>query len=139
HTMGHELGFLCLNRCGVHHVIDARTGLRSVRMPALSTIPAKENRPKGPHRQSTTAPTFPRGSATDLGDLICVLAFLHVHQLALAGADEAALLRPHPSDPLRLDLRAQLYAPVNQGFRADRTTGDEDTRRDDWLRTFDHR
>ena len=49
-----------------------------------------------------------RGSASDLGDLVGVLAFLHVHQLALAGADEAALLRPHPSDPFRLDLRAQL-------------------------------
>src|SRR5438552_7311135 len=64
--------------------------------------------PKGPDRQSTTTPTFPRGSAADLGDLICVLAFHHVHQLALAGADKAALLRPHPSNPFRRDLRAEL-------------------------------
>src|SRR5207245_6755244 len=82
-------------------------------------------------------PTFPRGSASDLGDLICVLAFLHVHQLALAGADQAALLRPHPADPFRLDLRAELQETVDQGFRADRTAGDEDVRGYECVRSFD--
>ena len=70
--------------------------------------PSRQAGPEGPGPSIHDRADFPRGSATNLGDLICVLAFHHVHQLALAGADKAALLRPHPSDPFRLDLRAEL-------------------------------
>src|SRR5207245_4176661 len=89
-----------------------------------------------PTSPSTPAPPLPQGSASDLGNLICVLAFLPIHQLALAGADQAALLRPHPADPFRLDLRAELQETVDQGFRADRTAGNEDVRGYEWHRPY---
>src|SRR3990170_9549 len=78
-------------------------------------------------------PTFlrERGSASDLGDFIRVLTLLHLHQLALAGAYEAALLCPHPAAPFRLDLRAELQEPVNQGLGPHRAAGDEDVRRNE--------
>src|SRR5437016_2170519 len=82
-------------------------------------------------------PTLRRlDSASDLGDFIRVLALLHVHQLTFPRADEPALLRADPAAPLRLDLRAELEEPVNQGFRADRTAGDEDVRGDECVRTL---
>src|SRR5947209_2027257 len=84
-------------------------------------------------------PTFGPALASDLGDFIRVLALLHVHQLALARADEAPLLRPHPAGPFGLDLRAELQEAVDQGFRSHGTAGDEDVRRDEGVRSFDHR
>src|SRR3989442_3142023 len=84
-------------------------------------------------------PTFPRGLASDSGVFIGVLALLHVLQLALALADEAPLLRPHPAGPFRLDLRAELQEAVNQGFRPHGTTGDEDVCRDERVGSFHDR
>src|SRR6267143_5036352 len=77
-----------------------------------------------------------RGSASDLGYFIRVLALLHVHQLALPRADETALLRPDPAAPLRLDLRAQFQESVDQGLRPHRATGDENVRGNECVRTF---
>src|SRR5439155_550182 len=62
---------------------------------------------------------------------------LHVHQLAFPRADEVALLRPDPTAPLGLDLRAQFQEPVDQRLRSDRATGDEDVRRDEGVGTLD--
>src|SRR3989449_343839 len=76
---------------------------------------------------------------SDLGDFIRVLAFLHVHQLALARADEAPLLRPHPAGPFGLDLRAELQEAVDQGFRSHGTAGDEDVCRDERVGSLHHR
>src|SRR3989442_4587234 len=87
----------------------------------------------------STVPTFGPALASDLGDFIRVLALLHVHQLALARADEAPLLRPHPAGPFRLDLRAELQEAVNQGFRSHGTTGDEDVCRDERVGSFHDR
>src|SRR5437899_12942256 len=83
-----------------------------------------------------TVPTFGPALASDLGDFIRVLALLHVHQLALARADQAPLLRPHPAGPFRLDLRAELQEAVDQGFRSHRTAGDEDVRRHERVGPF---
>src|SRR5437870_11960989 len=75
-------------------------------------------------------PTLPRrGSASDVGDFIRVLALLHVHQLALARAHDAAFLRPDPAAPLRLDLRAPFAETVTRGLRPARASGDEGFRR----------
>src|SRR2546427_128613 len=76
---------------------------------------------------------------SDLGDFIGVLALLHVHQLALARADQPPLLRPHPAGPFRLDLRAELQEAVDQGFRSHGTAGDEDVRGDERVGPLDHR
>src|SRR2546427_6540300 len=84
-------------------------------------------------------PTLGPALASDLRDFICVLALLHVHQLALARADEAPLLRPHPAGPFRFDLRAELQEAVDQGFRPHGTAGDEDVCRDERVGAFDHR
>src|SRR2546428_10809920 len=86
-----------------------------------------------------TVPTFGPALASDLGDFIGVLALLHVHQLALARADEAPLLRPHPAGPFRLDLRAELQEAVDPGLRPHGTTGDEAARRDGRLGSFHDR
>src|SRR6266704_2616154 len=86
-----------------------------------------------------TVPTFGPALASDLGDFIRVLALLHVHQLALARADEAPLLRPHPAGPFRLDLRAELQEAVDQRFRPNGAAGDEDVRRHERVGSFDHR
>src|SRR2546426_3502882 len=86
-----------------------------------------------------TVPTFGPALASDLGDFIRVLALLHVHQLALARADQAPLLRPHPAGPFRLDLRAELQETVDQGFRSHGTAGDEDVRGDERVGPLDHR
>src|SRR5467141_5175480 len=82
-------------------------------------------------------PTLGPALASDLRDFIRVLALLHVHQLALARADEAPLLRPHPAGPFGLDLRAELQEAVDQGFRPHGTSGDEDVRGDECVRSFD--
>src|SRR5207244_7436199 len=84
-------------------------------------------------------PTFGPALASDLGDFIGVLALLHVHQLALARADQAPLLRPHPAGPFRLDLRAELQEAVDLGFRPHGTAGDEDVRGDERVGPLDHR
>src|SRR5438093_13601686 len=76
-----------------------------------------------------TVPTFFRDSASDLRDFIGVLALLHVHQLAFPRADEAALLRPDPTAPLGLDLRAEFQLSVDLGLRSDRADGDADVLR----------
>src|SRR5207249_11328535 len=73
-------------------------------------------------------PTFGPALASDLGDFIGVLALLHVHQLALARADQSPLLRPHPAGPFRLYLRAELQAAGDQGFRSQGTAGAADAR-----------
>src|SRR6058998_4360807 len=86
-----------------------------------------------------TVPTFGPALASDLGDFIRVLALLHVHQLALARADQAPLLRPHPAGPFRLDLRAELQEAVDQGFRPNGAARDEDVRRHERVGSFDHR
>src|SRR5881409_2180074 len=86
-----------------------------------------------------TVPTFGPALASDLGDFIGVLAFLHVHQLALTRADEAALLRPHPTRPFCLDLRAEFQEAVDQRFRPHGTAGDEDVRRDERVGPLDDR
>src|SRR2546422_1267993 len=86
-----------------------------------------------------TVPTFGPALASDLGDFIRVLALLHVHQLALARADEAPLLRPHPAGPLRLDFRAELQEAVDQGLWSHGTARDEDVCRDERVGSFDHR
>src|SRR3989454_9750759 len=86
-----------------------------------------------------TVPTFGPALASDLGDFIRVLALLHVHQLALARADEAPLLRPHPAGPFRLDLRAELQEAVDQCFRPNGTARDEDVRRHERVGSCDHR
>src|SRR5205809_1276442 len=86
-----------------------------------------------------TVPTFGPALASDLGDFIGVLAFLHVHQLALTRADEAALLRPHPTRPFCLDLRAESQEAVDQRFRPHGTAGDEDVRRDERVGPLDDR
>src|SRR2546422_1839192 len=86
-----------------------------------------------------TVPTFGPALASDLGDFIGVLALLHVHQLALARADQPPLLRPHPAGPFRLDLRAELQEAVDQGFRSHGTAGDEDVRGDERVGPLDHR
>src|SRR5438094_9724943 len=83
-------------------------------------------------------PTFGPALASDLGDFIRVLALLHVHQLALARADEAPLLRPHPTGPFRLDLRAELQEAVDQGFRSHGAAGDEHGWPAERVRAFDH-
>src|SRR5205809_5946340 len=72
-----------------------------------------------------TVPTFGPALASDLGDFIGVLAFLHVHQLALTRADEAALLRQHPTRPLCLGLGAELQEAVDERFWPHGTAGDE--------------
>src|SRR5947209_9662479 len=82
-------------------------------------------------------PTFGPALASDLGDFIRVLALLHVHQLALARADEAPLLRPHPAGPFGLDLRTELQEAVDQGFRSHGTARDEDVRGYECVRSFD--
>src|SRR5207247_7629978 len=78
-------------------------------------------------RGRTVPPIVPtlrrRGSASDLGDFIRVLALLHVHQLAFPRADKPALLRADPTAPLRPDPRAQFQAAVNQGLRPDWASG----------------
>src|SRR5213593_3865913 len=84
-------------------------------------------------------PTFGPDLASDLRDFIGVLAFLHVHQLALACADEAALLRAHPAGSFRLDLRAQLEEAVDERLRADGTAGDENVRGHERVRALDYR
>src|SRR6266567_5290632 len=76
-----------------------------------------------------TVPTLRRPLASDLRDFIGVLALLHVHQLALARADEAALLGPDPTGPLRLDLRAELQEAVDERLGPHRAPRDEDVRR----------
>src|SRR3990172_8856709 len=83
-------------------------------------------------------PTFlrGRGSASDQGDFIGILSFLHIHQLALACAHEAALLRPDPAASLRLDLRAELQEAVDQGLGPHGAAGDEDVRRDEGVGTL---
>src|SRR5437899_8664831 len=73
-----------------------------------------------------TVPTFGPDLASDLRDFIGVLALLHVHQLALARADESALLRAHPAGPFCLDLRAQLEEAVDECLRTDGTAGEDD-------------
>src|SRR5205809_7221624 len=83
-----------------------------------------------------TVPTFFRDSASDVGDFIGVLALVHVHQLAFPRADEAALLRPDPTAPLGLDLRAQFQETVAQRLRSDRATGDDEVRRDEGVGTL---
>src|SRR5438309_3094392 len=91
-------------------------------------------------RGRTVPPIVPtlrrRDSASDLGDFIRVLALLHVHQLAFPRADEPALLRADPAAPLRLDLRAQFQEAVDQGFRPDGASRDEDVRRNECVRTL---
>src|SRR5439155_14186544 len=72
----------------------------------------------------------------DLGDFIGVLALLHVHELPLARADEAALLRPDPTGALRLDLRAELQEAIDQRLRPYRAAGDEDVRRHERVRAL---
>src|SRR3989442_1023397 len=84
-------------------------------------------------------PTFGPDLASDLGDFIGVFALLHVHQLALARADEAALLRAHPAGPFRFDLRAQLEESVDECLRTDGTARDEDVRGHERVRALDHR
>src|SRR5256712_4108475 len=84
-------------------------------------------------------PTFGPDLASDLRDFIGVLALLHVHQLALARADESALLRAHPAGSFRLDLRAQLEEAVDERLRADGTAGDENVRGNERVRALDHR
>src|SRR2546426_5099271 len=69
-------------------------------------------------------PTFGPDLASDLRDFIGVLALLHVHQLALARADEAALLRAHPAGSFRLDLRAQLEEAVDERLRSEEHTSE---------------
>src|SRR5256712_9932720 len=86
-----------------------------------------------------TVPTFGPDLASDLGDFIGVFALLHIHQLALARADESALLRAHPAGPFRFDLRAELQEAVDQGFRPHGTAGDEDVRGHERVRALDHR
>src|SRR5437867_10473486 len=86
-----------------------------------------------------TVPTFGPALASDLGDFIGVLALLHVHQMALTRADEAALLRSHPTRPFCLDLRAQLQEAVDEGFRPHGTARDEDVRRHECVGPFDDR
>src|SRR6266566_2805482 len=86
-----------------------------------------------------TVPTFGPDLASDLRDFIGVLALLHVHQLALARADESALLRAHPAGPFCLDLRAQLEEAVDECLRTDGTAGDEDVRGDERVRALDDR
>src|SRR5437899_8020906 len=84
-------------------------------------------------------PTFGPDLASDLRDFKGVLALLHVHQLALARADESALLRAHPAGSFRLDLRAQLEEAVDECLRTDETAGDEDVRGDERIRALDYR
>src|SRR5438034_7022144 len=83
-------------------------------------------------RGRTVPPIVPtlrrRGSASDLGDFIRVLALLHVHQLAFPRADKPALLRAHPTAPLRLDLRTQCREAVKQGQLLDQASRDEEAR-----------
>src|SRR3989441_1544704 len=83
-----------------------------------------------------TVPTLRRPLGSDLGDFIGVLALLHVHELPLARADEAALLRPDPTGALRLDLRAELQEAIDQRLRPYRAAGDEDVRRHERVRAL---
>src|SRR3990170_3814812 len=85
-----------------------------------------------PPRTPTLPPSLP-----DLGDLKGVLSLrLHVHQLALAGAHEAALLRADPPGLLRLDLLAQLQEAVDQGLGPHGAARDEDVRGDERVRAL---
>src|SRR5438445_12275214 len=70
-----------------------------------------------------TVPTFGPDLASDLRDFMGVLALLLVHQLALARADESALLRAHPARPVCLGLRGPLQDAVDECLRPDGRLG----------------
>src|SRR2546426_3779697 len=81
-------------------------------------------------------PTLP--PSPDLGDFKGVFSLLHVEQLALAGAHEASLLRPHEARLLRANLLAELQEAVDEGLRAHGAAGDEDVRRDERVGALHH-
>src|SRR5207245_11080477 len=75
-----------------------------------------------------TVPTFGPDLASDLGAFIGVFALLHGHQLALARADESALLRSDPAGPFRLDCRPAVKVAVDAHPRTAGRDGGEGDR-----------